>query len=270
MHALIAPFRWPASAWRARELLWELIRQDIAGRYRGSWLGLLWALVLPLFMLGMYVLVFGYFLQVRWEGIHSQSGVALALYAGILVFNFFSEALTKAPGLVIANPSFVKKVVFPLDMLPLVALSAAGFHLLVGLAIWLAFFAALQGMPSWTLIWFPLIVLAMVPAMLGLSWAIASLVVFMRDIGQIVPLALQALLFLSPVFYPLSLVPSGLRSFMYLNPLTYPIEAARQTMIMGEVPDLSGLGVYILASCLMAVVGYGLFQRLRHAFADFI
>ncbi|MBI5937528.1 MAG: ABC transporter permease [Betaproteobacteria bacterium] len=260
--------KWPASAWRSRELLWELIRQDIAGRYRGSWLGLLWALLLPLLMLGMYVLVFGYFLRVRWADIASEGGVALALYAGILLFNFLSDVLTRAPNLIIGNPSFVKKVVFPLDLLPVVTLSAAGFHLLAGLAIWLGFLLVVQGLPALTLFWLPAIVLVMVPALLGLAWTVAATTVFLRDIGQIVPLAAQGLLFLSPVFYPLSLVPESWRGLMYLNPLTYPIEAARQVMLLGRMPDLAGLGLYFCASLLGALLGYTLFRRLRHAFAD--
>lgn len=268
--ALLVPVGWLVSAWTTRELLWELIRQDITGRYRGSWLGLLWALLLPLVMLGMYVLVFGYFLRVRWENIQSEGGVALALYAGILLFNFLSDVLTRAPGLIIGNPSFVKKVVFPLDLLPVVTLSAAGFHLAAGLAIWLGASLLVQGLPALTLFWLPAIVLAMVPALLGLAWAVAATTVFMRDIGQIVPLATQGLLFLSPVFYPLSLVPEGLRGWIYLNPLTYPIEAARQVMILRQAPDLAGLGFYFCVSLLGALAGYALFQRLRHAFADCI
>ncbi len=255
--------------WRHRELLRALIEREVIGRYRGSIAGLLWSFLNPLLMLLVYTFVFSVVFKVRW-GTENDSNTqfALLVFTGMMVFNLFSECLTRAPGLILSHVNYVKKVMFPLDMLPFVMLGAVLFHTLVSFAVWLLFHLLAFGLPPPTALLFPLVLLPLVLFTLGLSWVLASLGVYLRDVGQVIGVLMSALLLMSAVFYPLSALPEAYRPWLYLNPLTLVIESSRDVLIWGVVPDL-GLWLIELSVALgVAFLGWAWFEKTRPGFAD--
>jgi lipopolysaccharide transport system permease protein len=256
-------------AWRHRELLWQMIKRDVIGRYRGSLLGVLWSFLTPLAMLAIYSFVFGVVLQVRWRA-ESQSQIesSLILFAGLVVYGLFAECLTRAPGLIVNNTNYVKKVIFPLEILPWVSMGTAVFHALMSFVVIFIFTVAVYGALPWTIITLPVIVIPFVLLTLGLCWLLASLGVFLRDVQQTVGLATNALLFLSPVLYPISSVPASVHPLLFANPLTFVVEQVRGALLWGEVPPWSGLAWYSVASVVIAWLGLWWFQKTRRGFAD--
>jgi len=259
------------SHWRNRGLIKALVRREVLGRYRGSFLGVFWSFFNPLLMLSVYTFVFSSVLKARWAGgDSSKTEFALVLFAGLMTFNLFSEAVNRAPGLIVGNPNYVKKVVFPLEILPSVVLGSALFHLLVSLAVWLLAYSVFYGFPHATVIFLPLVLLPFCIFILGVSWILASLGVFLRDVAQFIGIAITALLFLSPVFYPASALPERFRIVLYLNPLTPAIEFSRDALFWGKVPDFMVLVPCALVSVMVAWVGFAWFQKTRKGFADVI
>jgi lipopolysaccharide transport system permease protein len=250
-------------------LLTSLIRREVAARYRGSVLGVSWTLLQPLLMLALYTFVFSGVMKARWgtgEGGHGD--FALMLFSGLILHTFFAECLTRFPPLMLQHTSYVTKIRFPLQILPVAVVGSAAFHLLVATLLLLPAMALLGMMPPVTLLLFPLVLLPFVLLTLGLGWWLAALGVYLRDIGQMMGMVTTALLFLSPILYPLSLLPEGLRPWVMLNPLTIPVESFRSVMIAGAAPSLLPLLLYTVAALLVAGSGYGFFQKARRGFAD--
>ena len=267
----ISPASLAASLWRNRQLLAQMTRREVVGRYKGSALGLAWSFFNPVFMLVVYTFVFSEIFRSRWSGLggdESKTQFALVLFVGMIVLGLFSEVVNRAPGLILANANYVKKVVFPLEVLPVVNLGAALFHSLISLAVLLAAYALFNGALQWTAVFVPLVLLPLLILILGLAWMLASLGVFLRDVGQFVAILTTVLTFLSPVFYPVTAVPERFRSIIMLNPLTFIIEQARDVLIWGRLPDWLGLGVYTGAAMACAWCGYAWFQKTRKGFAD--
>lgn len=263
------PVEMVASLWRNRSLIYASAKREVLGRYRGSALGLLWSFFNPLFMLTVYTFVFSEVFKARWSAASaSKTEFALVLFAGLIVFNLFAECINRAPGLIISNTNYVKKVVFPLEILPLVGLLAAAYHMLISLSVWLAAYAILFGFPHATVLLIPLIVLPFCLFIMGLSWALASLGVFLRDVSQLIGVVVTTLMFLSPIFYPVSALPETYRHILYLNPLTPVIEMTREVLYWGKLPDFALLGIYWLATGLIAWLGFVWFQKTRKGFAD--
>ena len=264
-----APSEMVASLWRNRGLIHALAKREVLGRYRGSALGLLWSFFNPLFMLTVYTFIFSEVFKARWStGSESKNEFALVLFAGLIIFNLFAECINRAPNLILANPNYVKKVVFPLEILPFVGLLSAFYHALISLGIWLVAYLALIGMPHATSLLVPLVILPFGFFIMGLSWALASLGVFLRDVSQFIGLVTTTLMFLSPIFYPASALPEDYRSLLYLNPLTPVIEQTRNLMFWGSSPDFFMLGIYWVVTALTAWLGFFWFQRTRKGFAD--
>lgn len=253
---------------RQRSLIWQFVKRDVQSRYRGSWLGLGWSFLTPLLMLAVYTFVFREVFQSRWsQGNGGGIDFALRMYAGLVVFNFFAECLSRAPRLIVDQPNLVKKVVFPLELLAWVSILAALFHLAVNaLVLILAALAFGYGQPTMLLL--PLVWLPLLPLLLGGSWFLAALGVYVRDIGQVIGLAISLLMFMSPIFYPVSAMPERWRFWLHLNPLTLVIENTRLVMLDGGVPDLLLLLAYFLVALLVAVLGGWWFQATRKGFAD--
>ncbi len=249
-------------------LVLQLARRDVAGRYRGSLLGLSWSFFQPLLLLAVYTFVFGLVFKSRWSHDQSRFGFALTLFCGLVVYNLFAECITRAPSLVLAHASYVKKVVFPLDILPWVSLSAALFHAFASLAVLFVFLVLFGPGLSPSALLLPLVLLPLLPMILGLSWLLASIGVYLRDIGQVVNLSMTVLLFMSPVFYPASGLPPAVRPWLFLNPLTLIIEETRKVLIEGIPPDWGSLLVYLAVALLVAQGGHLWFQKTRKGFAD--
>ena len=259
------------SMWRHRQLIVQMTRREVVGRYKGSAFGLAWSFFNPVFMLVVYTFVFSEIFKSRWGGIDaddSKTQFALVLFVGMIVLNLFSEVLNRAPGLILSNVNYVKKVVFPIEILPVVAMGATLFHGLISLGVLLAAFAIFNGYLQWTAIFVPLVMLPLVILATGLAWMLASLGVFLRDVGQTIGIITTVLMFISPVFYPVTAVPEDFRPFIMANPLTFIIEQAREVLIWGHLPDWMGLGNYTLAAVATAWAGYAWFQKTRKGFAD--
>lgn len=255
--------------WRNRELIQAAAKREVLGRYRGSALGLMWSFFNPLFMLVVYTFVFNEVFKARWNSdSESKTEFALVLFAGLIVFNLFAECINRAPSLILSNPNYVKKVVFPLEILPFVGLLAALYHTLISLGVWLAAYVALFGMPHASVLYLPLVILPFCLFVMGLSWALASLGVFLRDVSQFIGVVTTVLMFMSPIFYPASALPEVYRHFLYLNPLTPGIEMTRDILYWGKVPEFDILALYWLATVFIAWLGFAWFQKTRKGFAD--
>jgi len=258
------------SLWRNRQLIIQLTKRDVIGRYRGSFMGVMWSLFNPLFLLAIYSFVFSVVFNVRWglDTGESKAQFAIVLFAGMVVHSLFAETLNRAPRLILSNVSYVKKIVFPLEILPVAAIGAALFHALVMVFVLVAAFAAMNGYLQWTIVFLPLVLLPLIVLTLGAAWVLASLGVFVRDIAHPIGMVMTALLFASPVFYPITALPEYIRPWLMLNPLTLVIEQTRSVLIFGQTPDWSGLAVYSSVSAAVGWLGYAWFQKTRKGFAN--
>ena len=254
---------------RNRSLVFELTRREILGRYRGASFGLLWSLISPFLMLLVYTLAFGYIMKGRWPGsTGSTTDFALILFVGLTVHGFFAECVNRSPNLVVGNTSYVKRVVFPLDLLVWSMTFSALFHLLMNTLVLLLLQLVWNGEIHATTLLFPIVVLPLIILTVGVGWIVSALGVYLRDIGQVVGVITAAMLFLSSAIVPVESVPQHYRWVFQINPLTFIIDQARQVVIWGNIPDWSGLFVYCGVAIVVAFAGHMLFQKLRRGFAD--
>ncbi|MCO6427291.1 ABC transporter permease [Nitrosomonas communis] len=252
-----------------RGLIYNLIKREVIGRYRGSIMGLLWSFFNPVLMLTVYTFVFSVVFKARWAGgTDSKTEFALVLFAGLMVYNLFAECINRAPALVLGNVNYVKKVVFPLEIFPVVAMGSATFHFLISLFVWLIFYLIFFGIPQATLLLFPLVLIPFFLLILGLSWFLASLGVYLRDVSQIIGVMTSALMFLSPIFYPITALPEEYHLLMQISPLTFIIEQTRDVMIWGKELDWNGWAIYMLLATATSWLGFAWFQKTRKGFAD--
>lgn len=251
-------------------LLLQWLRRDIESRYRGAMLGLFWPVAQPLLQIAIFTLVFHRFMQLRWPaagGTGDALDYALNLFAGLAVFNFFSEVLGRAPAAVLSQPSLVTKVRFPLGVLPVVTVGAAMVHLLVGALLVCGAMLGLRQI-AWTALLLPVSFIPMILYALGFAWSLAALGVYLRDIAQVMPSAISLLMFLTPVLYPSSLVPEALRGLVDWNPIGWGVGVFRALAIDGQLPGVGLSIAHVLASALVALAGRLLFRRLSRGFSD--
>ena len=259
-----------ASLRRNRDLILQLARREVVGRYKGSVMGLFWSLLNPVLLLTLYTFFFSVVLRARWGGggTADKGEFAVLVFVGMIVHGLFSECLLRAPTLVVGNVPYVKKIVFPLEVLPVVTLGASLFHAAVSLGVLaLAQLLVFNRLP-WTWVFAPLVLAPLLVMALGVAWALASLGVFFRDIAQPIGFLATVLLFASPVFYPISSLPQVLQPWLMLNPLTFIIEQARAALVEGRLPDFGGLALYTLVALACAWAGYAWFQKTRKGFAN--
>jgi lipopolysaccharide transport system permease protein len=256
--------------WYYRNLVIELIKREFSGRYHGSFGGIAWSFVQPLFLLSVYTLAFGVILKARWGGVGNTVEYALMLFAGLIIFNAFSECLSKSSTLITDNPNFVKKVVFPLEILPIITVATALVHAIIGISVWLLGYTLLFGIPKVTVIFFPIILICFVPILLGLGWLLSALGVIIRDISQLTSMINHTLLFLTPIFYSLETAPPMLQGILRLNPLTFIVEQLRLVLFYGQIPDLRNLTIYFTVAFLFAWGSLVFFKRMRTNFADLV
>ncbi len=252
-----------------RFVIGQLTKRAILGRYRGTVLGLLWSLVTPLLLLAVYTFVFGTILQVRWV---SQSGgnaeFAAILFSGMLVHGILAECLTQASTLIVSNPQYVKKVVFPLEALPWVTVISAFFQGVISTGILLAYLFFVEGSIPWTAALFPIPLFILAFVCIAVGWLISATAVYLKDIAQMMGLLSTVLFFMAPILYPKTALPAEFQNLLYLNPLTYIIEQFRAVVLWGELPNWNGLGLYGVASVGVAWVSLAWFQKTRRGFAD--
>lgn len=264
----LSPLAIAADILRHRYLLGQLVRRDVLLRYRGAMFGVLWIFLSPLLMLAIFAFVFGHIFQVRWP--QQPEGLPFwpILYCGLIVFNVFGETVSRSPTAVRGFPAYVKKIIFPVDILPLVPLGSALVHAAFNLLILAAALAWTGHLTAGLLLVPPLILPALLLG-IGTAWFLAAWGVFIKDMTQIVPLFVQMLLFLSPVFYPSSAVPAGLTFLYQANPLGATIEAARAAAFGLPVPWAAWLAALALGLA-AAILGHAFFQHSRDEFADAI
>lgn len=255
--------------WRQRSLIGQMARREITARYRGSALGLLWSLLTPLLLLLVYTFVFGDVFKSRWGTADGgRADFALMLFVGLIFHGMLAEVLARAPRLIIEQPNFVKKVVFPLEILAWNTVLAILFQALVSTAVLLVALVAVRGGLPPSALCLPLIFLAFLPVLLGVAWLFSAIGTYLRDLHQVTALLSTVLMFLAPVFYPVSALPARLGPFLLLNPLTFVIEQARGVLIAGVWPQAGGLALYGICALLFAGLSFWWFQRVRVGFAD--
>jgi lipopolysaccharide transport system permease protein len=262
------------SVWNNRSLIWQMSKRDVMGRYKGSLMGLLWSFLNPLLMLLVYTFFFAVVFKSRW-GVPAVAGAeetkthfATILFAGMIVHSLFAEVLNRAPTLILSNINYVKKVVFPLEILPIISLVSAIFHALISMSVLLSVYLIFNGFLHWTIVFIPFVFLPFIILIAGLAWILASLGVYARDVGQTIGIAMTVMMFLSPVFYPISSLPEFMRPWMLANPLTFIIEQTRAVIIWGQLPHFRGLLAYSILATVVAWLGYVWFQKTRKGFAD--
>lgn len=258
------------SAWFAhRWLMLEFTKREIFSRYRGASFGLVWSLLSPCLMLAIYTLAFGYVLRARWPGAEEGlASFAMILFLGLVVHGFFSECLVRAPSLITSNVNLVKKVVFPLHILPWSVVLSALFHFFANMLVFVAMNFAFRGEFDVHILTVPLVILPLMFVVLGTVWLVSSLSVYLRDIGQVTGFVSTAMLFLSSAIVPVDSLPSEYRLVFHLNPLTFIIDQVREAAFWGRMPDWPGLGIYLLGAFVFSYVSYRVFQKLRGGFAD--
>jgi len=255
-----------------RHLVLELSRRDVESRYRGSFLGMAWPVIQPLLMLAVYTFVFTEVFKARWPGAGESSRVeaAVMIFAGMIVHGFFAECIVRAPSLLTANVNYVKKVVFPLQILPWVALNAALFHAGLCLAVLLGWVLATgRGMP-WTVVFLPLVAAPFVFLTIGCMWLLTALGAYLRDLGQLMTFLATLLLFTSPVLYPVDALSGPFRAVVVLNPLTFFIEATRGVLLLGQAPHWGALALWGAGSLVFAWLALRWFESARGGFGDVV
>ena len=266
--ALTSPWR---VGWRRLDLISQLVARDLAQRHRGSLLGGLWSFVHPLAMLVIFTFVLTQVFHARWPDAPAAAPVpffAVMVFCGIVVFTIFSESLTRSCTVIISNANLVKRVVFPLEVLPVVSVLGALVTGAYGLAALLAVSCAVGGPPPLTVLLLPLPLVPLVLWTLGLSWLVSALGVFVRDLSYGLGIGLQALYFLSPVLYTAEQVPVWAQPIVRMNPLSVTIEGARRVLVLGQLPGWRGLGLTTAAGAVVAAAGLAFFQRAKRGFAD--
>lgn len=257
-------------AGRYGELTWNFVKRDLAARYKGSAIGLLWSLIHPLIMLALYTFVFSTIMKVRVGAQEGTGSFAIYLFCGLLPWNAFAEPLHRSTGIVLEHSNLIKRMVFPAQILPLCTVIASVVNQLIGLGI-LFSVLLLSGHPfSLLILILPLLLLLQIAFTVGLAWIIAATTVFIRDLGQMTGIALTLWMFLTPVFYPTTLVPDRWRILLHLNPMHTIIEAYRTIILKGQLPAMESVAFLILATLTTCLVGYRVFIRMQPAFADVI
>lgn len=265
-------FDWPKPLWRNRGLLWQLSQREVQARYRGSVLGWGWSLVTPLLMLAVYTFVFAQVFQSRWptSGDTGNLGFAINLFAGLIVFSIFSETANQSPGLILANSNLVTKVIFPLEILSGVVTASALFHGITSLGVLIAFQLISGGLSAvpMTILWLPLVWIPLVTGCLSVGWLLSALGVYLRDLGQITGVAVNLMMFMSAVFYPVSALPEQWRPLLELNPMITIIQQTRLVAIEGQAPSAAYLVIGTLIGYLACCISLSGFRKASRGFAD--
>ena len=273
---LAGPREFVAGIIRHRHLIGQLTRREVLGRYRGSRLGLLWPFLNPVLLLIIYTVVFRFIFKSKFNGRFGEndSAFALMLFSGLIVFNVFAECIARAPSLILQNSNYVNRVVFPLEILPITIVLSSLFHLLMSFVPLVLVTLLLEHHLAWTVAEWPLLLLPLLAYGLGTTWLLAALGVFLRDLNEVVLAATTILMYASAVFYPISVVedkvPALFRPVVELNPIAHLIEQSRNLAIAGQGLDVSDYGWQLLGGTVCMLVGYTVFMRGKHAFADVI
>jgi len=264
------PYAMLQNLYTHRNLIRQFAWRDVISRYKGSYFGMVWSFVTPLMLLAVFSFVFSVIFQSKW-GVTPDEGkfqFAITLFCGMTVFNIFGECISRAPMLVLQYPNYVKKVVFPLEILPVASLGSSLINGGLSLAILIPAVLILSHAWPTTIYLFPLVLVPICAFSLGFGWFLASMGVFIRDIAQPVGVIVQMLFFVSGIFFPPSAIPEEIRFLVELNPMVGILEDARRTLMWGQYPDWTSLAVVTILSLIVMQLGYAWFMRTKKAFAD--
>lgn len=266
----LAPFA--ADLWTHRELLWQFTMRNVELRHKGSHLGLAWSFLSPLLMLGLYWFVFGYLNENKFGVLEHEPPVyfALGLFLGLTFYHLVAETLSVSPGLIVANPNFVKKVVFPLEILPAANVGAAVFHMLISMSLVLIGLLVFGDDLGWGVLWLPVIILPLIFLCLGIAWFFSALGVFFRDVGQIMQFLTMVLMFTSAVFYSAQSIMTKPNTWVWMrfNPMLLAIELGRDAALWQRPLNFHHLAYLYAVSLFACYLGHLTFRRMKPAFAD--
>jgi lipopolysaccharide transport system permease protein len=252
------------------ELIYSFAKRELLGRYKGSVLGIAWAVLTPAVMIAIFTFVFSGIFHARFNAGGSHWDFAVYLFCGLLPWSMFQESIQQSANTILAHSNLVKRVVFPLETLPAAqVLAALGNQLFATIALLIAVILVRQRLDL-TVLWLPVLLIPQLLFALGAAWLIASLGVFLRDITQGVTLLLMAWMYLTPIIYPESIVPERLRPFINLNPFTPLVRSYRRIFLEGSAPDWPGLAYFTAFAFLVFLFGYWWFARTRKSFADVV
>lgn len=267
---LLLPWRVWAQLFQYRELIKQFTRREILGRYKGSALGIFWSFLNPLFMLAIYTIVFGFIFQARYGQTASETKIdyALALFCSLNIFHFFSEVVSRAPTLLVDHPNFITKVVFPLEIFGVASIGSAIVHLMISMTPLLIGLLIVQGQIHLAALYVLPWLIPLTLFSLGITWALSSAGIFLRDINALISPFVLVLLYVSAVFYPISKVPENFRWLFLLNPIAQIIDQSRKAMVWGMSFDFQLWCILLLVSLIVFHGGYAFFIRARRFFAD--
>ncbi|MMZ50434.1 Teichoic acid translocation permease protein TagG [compost metagenome] len=252
-----------------KQLILQFIKREVAGRYKGSYLGNLWSFLTPLIMLVIYTFVFSVVFQAKWNtGTGNKLEFAFIIFSGIIAFNIFSEVVLSAPTLITSNANYVKKIVFPLEILVIVKMGASLFTAATNILILVIGLWIFMGEIHWTFLLAPLVLLPLCLISIGIGWFLSALGTYLRDIGHIMGLLVSALMFLSPIFYPVSSIPKDLQKLYHMNPLSYVVEDMRRVLVFGQLPNWEWIFWGSIIGIVLSCVGLLCFNKIRGGFAD--
>lgn len=265
-----SPMAMVRSAWRNKTIIRKMTVREVVGRYRGSLFGIAWSFFNPILLLVVYTFIFGVVFKSRWGATQSpdHGEFALIIFSGMIVHGLFAECFNRAPSIVLSNPNYVKKIVFPLEILPLVSFGAALFHTCVSCIVLLCAIIMIKGAVPLTALLLPVVLLPLSLFTIGCAWFLAATGVYLRDISQVTSILTTIMMFLCPMFYPITAIPEDYRALLYLNPLTLIIESTRDVLIWGTLPSFAHLATYFMLSLVVACTGFWWFQKTRKGFAD--
>lgn len=254
-----------------RKLIWRLLKHDLQARYKGSLLGVLWAVITPLTMLMIFTFIFSVVFQIRWGvGIDDRSQFALMVFSGLIIYQVFAECAGRAPTLMMENISYIKKVVFPLETLVWVSVGASFFNFFISFFLLLLGQWIFNGTLHLTIAWLPFIIIPLAFFVTSFTLFISSLGVFLRDLKHVVGLLTTMMMFLSPIFYPISAVPEEYKTFIYFNPLSFLMDELRSIAILGNSPDFERLGLLTVVMIVAFIVTLFWFRKIKKSFADVV
>ncbi len=267
---ILNPFWIVRRIWHYRELIRQLTRREVVMRFKGSFIGMGWAFIQPLLMLCVYTFVFSVVFKARWgvQADENRITFALTLFMGIITFNLFAEMLNAAPNLILSRVNMVKKIVFPLDIIPLVHFLSVLINSLFSLAILMIGILLMYGTIKWTVLFLPVVWLPMWMLSLGCGYFLSSLGVFVRDFNAAVRVITMMFFFLTPIFYPISAVPTELQMLIKLNPIAIFVENARRVAIWGMLPEWEWFLAGSIFSFIILILGYIWFMKSKKAFGD--
>jgi lipopolysaccharide transport system permease protein len=271
--AVLSPVGLVRNLWHYRDLARQFAARDVAIRHKGTLLGAAWTVVNPLLTLAVYTFLFTVIFPSRWEPLGTagpKADFAVRFWCGYVVYTIFADVANRAPGLVLDRPNLVRKVVFPLEILAVATVLSSLVYGAIGLVLLLIAAPLVTGALSPTLWAFPAVLPALCMVSLGAAWFLSALGVYIRDTRQVVPVVMQLLFFVTPVFYPIERVPDGFQPVLRANPFTTLVEASRDTLLAGRLPDWTALGLVTLAAFLVMQAGYAWFMRTKRGFADVI